>query len=445
MTATPTLERTLTLRDLVLLVVGSVIGSGIFLVPGAVLRQVHGSVGLALLVWLVGGVLSLMGALTYGELAAMNPATGGLYVYVRDAFGRLPAFLYGWTLFLVIASGSIATLAVAFSTYLREIIPIGPVASKAVSVGMIAVLTAVNVRGARQSADLQNWTTLVKAGLVLVITAVLLVLGRGYSASAAALWPARGEGSLISAFGLGMIAVLWAYEGWQFACYSAGEVREPQRDFPRSLFWGVATSVGIYLLANVAYLAALGPERAASTDAIAATSIAAVLNPGFAKLVAATILISVFSAANSVQLTAPRVFFAMAADGLFFRKLAEVHPRFHTPAVSIIVGGVWAAVLSCSGTFQQLLTYVVFTAWIFYALAAASIFVFRRRMPDAPRPYRVPGYPWTPALFVVAAAALIVNTVVSGPTGAAEGLGIVLLGLPAYFIWRKRPRPNRAT
>lgn len=435
------LVRTLGLRDLILLIIGSVIGSGIFLVPGSILRQVEGSVALAFLVWIVGGVLSLLGALTYGELAAMKPAAGGLYVYIRDCFGRLPAFLYGWTLFLVIASGSVATLAVAFSTYLGEIVPLAPLAGKIISVAMIAVVTAVNVRGTRESADLQNWTTLVKVALVVAISAVLLFAGRGYAATKAALWPAHASRSLYSGFGLAMIAVLWAYEGWQFAAYSAGEAKQPQRDFPRAFLGGTLFLIAIYLLPNAAYLAALGPERAAHSDTIAATAIAAVITPAAAKLVALTILVSVFSAANSVQLTAPRVFFAMAADGLFFRRLAEVHARYRTPAIAVMAGGAWSAVLAWTGTFEQLFTYVIFAGWIFYGLAAASIFVYRKREPEAARPYLVPGFPWTPLAFVFAAGALVVNTIVSSPRNAAVGLGIVLLGLPAYLLWRPRSLP----
>jgi APA family basic amino acid/polyamine antiporter len=432
-----TLERTLNLRDLILLIVGSVIGSGIFLVPGAILRQVNGSVGLALAVWICGGLLSLLGALTYGELAAMNPSAGGLYVYIRDGFGRLPAFLYGWTLFLAIATGSIATLAAAFSAYMSQIIPLSPFSIKAVAVAMIAVVTAVNVWGTRESADMQNWTTLIKVLAILVMSGILLALGRGYSATLHAMWPAQ-HGGIATNFGIAMIAVLWAYEGWQFASYSAGEARNPQRDFPRAFFAGTVFLIAIYLIAVIAYLAALGPEKMLGLDTIAATAIAAVLGPGFAKLVAFMILISTFSAANSIQLTAPRVFYAMAKDGLFFRRLAEVHSRFRTPAIAVLACGAWSALLVCLASFQQLFTYVIFTGWIFYGLAAASIFQYRRRMPDAERPYRVPGYPWTPALFVLAAAALVLNTIISGPRGAAEGLGIVLIGLPAYLIWHTR-------
>ncbi len=435
---TNTLVRTLGLRDIILLVIGSVIGSGIFLVPGAVLRQVDGFVLPALLVWLVGGILSLLGALTYGELGAMKPAAGGLYVYIRDCFGRFPAFLFGWTLFFVISSGAVATLAVAFSAYLGEIVPLTPMTAKLIAISMIAVVTAVNVLGTRKSANLQNWTTAIKVLGILVMSAALLWLGRGFTGSGSALLPAEFNSSLASGFGLAMISVLWAYEGWQYVSFSAGETRNAQRNFPLGLLSGTVALVGIYLVTNIAYLAALGPSGVATSDRLAATAVATVVSPAAAKLVAVMILISIFSAANGTMLTAPRVYYAMAADGLFFRRFAEVHPRFKTPAFAIIAGAVWSAVLAATGTFEQLLTYVVFIGWIFYALAAASIFVYRRRMPDAVRPFRVPFYPITPLLFIAAAGALVINTMVTQPGLAAIGFGIVLLGVPAYFIWGGR-------
>ncbi len=432
------LPRTLGLRDLILLTIGSVIGSGIFLVPGAVLRQVDGFILPAMLVWLAGGILSLLGALTYSELGAMKPAAGGLYVYIRDCFGRFLAFLFGWTLFFVISSGAVATLSVAFSAYLGEIVPLTPLLAKLIAVLMIAVVTLVNVFGTRASANLQNWTTAAKVIGILVMSVVLLWLGRGFQGSGPALWPTQFNGSLASGFGLAMIGVLWAYEGWQFVTYSAGEVDNAKRNLPLGLVIGTAALIGIYLIANLGYLAALGATGVADSDRLAATAVATVVNPAAAKLITIIILISIFSAANGTMLTSPRVYYAMAADGLFFRRLAEVHPRFKTPTFAILAGAVWSAILAASGTFEQLLTYVVFVGWAFYALAAASIFVYRKRMPDADRPYRVPAYPLTPLLFIVAAAALVINTVVTQPTRAAVGIGIVLLGAPAYLVWRSR-------
>jgi basic amino acid/polyamine antiporter, APA family len=432
------LPRTLGLRDLILLTIGSVIGSGIFLVPGAVLRQVNGFIIPALLVWMVGGVLSLLGALTYGELAALKPEAGGLYVYIRDCFGRFPAFLFGWTLFFVISSGAVATLAVAFSAYLGEIVPLTPLLAKSIAVLMIAVVTMVNVLGTRKSSDLQNWTTAAKVIAILVMSFVLLWLGRGFQGSGPILWPSYVNTSLVSGFGLAMISVLWAYEGWQFVTYNAGEVINAKRNFPLGLLIGTSALVGIYLLANLGYLAALGGIGVAGSDRLAATAVSTVIAPTAVKLITIMILISIFSATNGTMLSSPRVYYAMARDGLFFHKLAEVHPSFQTPAFAVIAGAVWSAILAITGTFEQLLTYVIFIGWIFYALAGASIFMYRRRMPDAVRSFRVPGYPLTPLFFVIAAAALALNTIVTQPTRAGTGIVIVLLGAPAYLIWRKK-------
>ena len=438
------LARVLGLRDLTLLTIGSVIGSGIFLVPGDVLKQAGGQIGPAMLVWLVGGLLSLLGALTYSELSAVNPKAGGIYVHLRDCFGPLPAFLFGWTLFFAMNGGTVATLAVGFSRTLSQIVPMSDAMGKVVSIAMIVVLTLVNIKGTRESADLQNWTTAIKVGAILLMAVALFAFGSGLSDSSAAIWPDAFSSSLASGFGLAMIGVLWAYEGWQYVTFSAGEVVNPQRNYPRALFVGTAILIGIYLVANLAYLAALGPEGVAASKSVAPESLTAVVNPTAAKLIALAILVSVFSAANSNVLTCPRVYYAMANDGLFFRKLAEVHPRFGTPAIAIVAGSLWAAVLALAGTFTELLNYVVFSGWIFYGLAAATIFVYRKRFVE--RPYNVPGYPWTPLLFIVAAVVLVVNTLFNNlreqPIKTAGALGIIALGLPAYFIWRSRNTPT---
>jgi basic amino acid/polyamine antiporter, APA family len=450
----PELVRTLRLRDLLLLFIGSVIGSGIFRTPGPILRQVGGSVGLSLLVWIMGGVLSLLGALTYAELAAANPEAGGLYCYIRDGFGRLSAFLYGWCLFLVIASGSVAALARAFSEYMARVVPISPVEQTIAAVLMIGVVTVVNVWGTRKSSDLQNWTTLVKMGIIVILSALLLAFGHHARQIPSAFGAAQHGPGLWSNFGLAMIAVLWAYEGWQFGTYSAGEVVDPQKAFPRAFLMGSLILVGLYFLAVVAYLFALGPAEMAMSDTIAATSVTAVLGSWAGKIVALTILISTFSAANSVILTAPRVFYAMANDSLFFRKLAEVHPRFKTPAAAIIGLGVWSGVLVCAGelgSFSSLIGGVVFIGWIFYGLGAAAIFPFRGAPARRPSPYRVPGYPWTPMLFVLAAAAIVANAIYlafrdpSQFKNLAAAIVLFLIGLPAYFFWRQHANPNKTS
>jgi basic amino acid/polyamine antiporter, APA family len=431
------LARVLGLRDLVLIVIGTVIGSGIFLVPGGVVRQAGGYAGPALVVWAVGGALSLLGALAYGELGAMNPAAGGLYVYLRDAFGPVTAFLYGWTFFLVIATGSAATLAVASGAYVQQFVALGPIGQKATAVALLAIVAVINVRGTRGSADVQNWSTAIKVAALLVMSVVLVALGGGGARQQTPFWPPALTPAIASGMGLGMIGVLWAYEGWQYVTFSAGEAVDPQRTFPRAIVVGTASLIGIYLFANVGYLAALGPDGVAASDRVAAEAVSLVAGGGAGKLIAAAILVSIFSATNGLTITAPRVYYAMARDGLFFRVLGDVHPRYGTPAVSIVAGTAWAMVLAVSGTFEQLLTYVVFVGWIFYALGAACVFVLRQRRPDAARPFRVPGYPWTPLLFIVAAAALVANTIATQPARAAIGIGVVLLGLPVYFVWRR--------
>ena len=298
---------------------------------------------------------------------------------------------------------------------------------------MIAVVAALNVKGTRESADVQNWTTGLKALAVVVLSVLMLARGGRLFEAAP---PAPADFNLVTAIGLALVSVLWAYEGWQFVTYSAGETKDPKRNFPRGIFVGTAVLVVLYLLANLGYLAVLGPAGVMRAERVASEAAAGVLGPIAGQLLAAVILVAMFSAANSIVLTSPRVYFAMARDGLFFRRLAEVHPRFGTPAVAILAGSVWSAFLAASGTFQQLLTYVVFVGWIFYGLGAAALFVLRKREPEAP--FETPGYPLTTVLFVASAAFIVGNTLLTQPKEAAVGTGIVLLGLPAYFFWRKR-------
>jgi APA family basic amino acid/polyamine antiporter len=438
MTGPNELRRSLGFTDLMLITIGTVIGSGIYLVPSGVLRQTGGHTGLALTVWAVAGLLSLLGALTYAELGAMKPEAGGLYAYLRDAFGPLPAFLYGWASFLVIASGSIAALAVAFANYLSPLLPFqvpGPV----ISVAVIAVVALINIRGTRGSATVQNWTTSAKFGVLFLLSLVLTLRGNGGAGLPATPIEAP-NASLAAGFGAAMIGVLWAYEGWQYVTFSAGEAKDPQRTFPRAISIATFLLIVLYLIANLGYVRALGPAGAANSERIAADAIATILGPVAGAVVSALILVSIFSALNGLVLTTPRMYYAMARDGLFFQKLTSVHPRFGTPAFAIVALTVWGALLAASGTFSQLLTYAVFTGWIFYALGALAVMALRRSEPNAARPFRVPGYPVTPILFVVAAAALVVNTVITQPGISSIGLGFVALGAPVFFIWRSRGR-----
>jgi APA family basic amino acid/polyamine antiporter len=429
-----TLPRILGFRDLVLLTLGSVIGSGIFIVPASVLHSTGGRLGPALLVWIAGGVLSVLGALTYAELAAIKPDAGGIYVYIRDACGSFVAFLYGWALFFVISSASIATLAVAFAGYLGQLMPLGTWSARAVAVGVVVVLTVINVIGTRQSANMQNWTTAIKVGAIVLMSAFMLTAGNGFADAPA--FAATGEPSLLLAMGGALIGVMWAYEGWHSITYSAGEAIDPQRTVGRAIVVGTAALIGIYLLANIAYVAALGPERSAQSERIAAEAIEALLGPHAGRLLALVILISIFSAANAAVLTGTRVYFAMARDGIFFERMGEVHPRWQTPAFAVIVSCAWAAVMAACGGFEELLTYVVFAGWIFYALGAASIFHYRRLETRAIPVFQTPGYPWTPLLFVLAAGVLVLNTVILQPGRALVGAALIMLGAPAFWYWR---------
>jgi len=428
------LKRTLGAKDLTLLVVGSVIGSGIFIVPSVVLRQSGGHVPTAMLVWLAGGILSLLGALSYAELSGMDRRSGGLYAYVHEAFGEFPAFLYGWTLFFVIGAGTIATLAVATTDYMGQFVALPPIGKKLVAIGLLVVTATINVVGTRKSATVQNFSTWLKIGAILVMGVLLLSMGGSPVLESTS----DAGGATMAAVGIAMISVLWAFEGWQYVTFTDAEAIEPQRTIPRALILGTVALITLYLFANLAYLAAMGADRVAASERVAAEAVTNVLGPTAGTLIAVAIIISMFSAAHSVVITAPRVYFAMAKDGVFFSKLAEVHPRFQTPAFAIIVSCLWAGVLAATGTFEQLLTYVVFVGWIFYALGAAAVIALRFKLPDAPRPFRVPGYPLTPAVFVLAAVAIVGNQVVAEPAQSALGLGIVLLGAPAYWVWKRK-------
>lgn len=432
------LRRTLSLRDLIFIVVGTVIGSGIFLSPGAVVRGA-GSGGVALIAWTVGGVLSLLGALTFAELAAAKPDSGGLYVYLRDAFGPGLAFLYGWTMFLVIGSGSLATLGAAFPRYVGVFVHLSPFAERAVAVAMIMVVALLNIRGTRLSADVQGVATALKAG-VIVLLAAILVASAGGARPTDIWWPETFSLATLTGAVTGMIGVLWAYEGWQYVTFSAGETLEPQKTFGRGIVIGTVLLIGIYVFANIGYFAALGVDGVANSTRVASDAASAALGPWAAYALAVVILVSIFSASNGLTLTLPRLFFAMARDRLFFARLAEVHPRFGTPAGAIVGTALWSSVLVLSGTFEQLLTYVVFMSWLWFALAALAIFAYRRKEPDAPRPFRTPGYPLTPILFVLAALVIVVNTVFAQPVQSLIGLAITLAGVPAYLWWRSRSR-----
>lgn len=422
------------------ILIGTVIGSGIFIVPATIAGYV-GSPVLLLAVWVVGGVLSFFGALAFSELGAAFPQAGGMYVFLREAYGRLIAFLFGWTLFFVIDTGAIATLSVAFSSkYLPQFVPMGPVATKVVAAALIAALVAINYVGTRWGARVQNTLMFVKFGAIVAVVAAVLFFGDGDARHFTS--PPAGplSAALVGGFGLALVASLWAYKGWEAVSFSAGEIENPQRNLPLGLFAGTLLVIALYLAANAAYLWAFPVETIARSSRIASDAIQTVVGPIGAALLGGAILLSISGAANGNVLTAPRVFFAMARDGLFFHRFGAVHPTFLTPHVSILATGAWAIVLSLSGTFEQLAAYVIFGQWIFFGLTVAAVMVLRRTRPELPRPYRTWGYPVTPIVFVLAAVYISVNALVNSFANAMTGLAIIVLGVPAYLYWNRSRR-----
>jgi basic amino acid/polyamine antiporter, APA family len=431
--APPSLPRAVGFLGSTAIVVGTIIGSGIFLVPHDVAQQV-GSVRSLMLVWILGGVLALGGALSLAELGAATPEPGGVYVYLRQAYGKPFAFLYGWAALLVIESGSIATLAVAFGIYSASFLPLSSLEQKLISVGVIAVLSLVNFAGVRKGAAVQTVFMIAKLSGLAIIIGLAFFRGAAPVAFSQALPTPT---TTFASFGVALIGVLWAYQGWHMLSYAAGEVRDPSRILPRSYLVGTLIIVTVYLVSNLAYLRVLPLAAMAEHQRVAAVAMAALAGPRGAAFVSALILCSIFGALNGNVLGGARVYFAMARDGVFFEAVGRVHPRFQTPAMAILIQGVWSAVLAASGSFKQLYTYVIFTGWIFYGAAVLAVMVMRHKEPHLPRPYRVWGYPLMPLAFALVALVIVVTTLVGSPVESGIGLGLVLAGVPIYLAWSR--------
>ena len=368
-----------------------------------------------------------------------------MYVYLRESYGPLVAFLFGWTLFFVIDSGAIATLSVAFSSrYLPYFVPLSPAASKLVAVTLIAVLVGVNILGVKYGAALQNALMFIKFGAIVAISLAVFSLADGSAAHFVEPRPAGWSMGLVGNFGAALVLSLWAYKGWEAVTFSSGEIVNARRNIPLGLLAGTATVVVLYLVTNLAYLYVFPADQVARSSRIAADAMNVAIGPVGASLIAGVILCSITGAANGNVLTAPRVFFAMARDGLFFRTFGDLHPKLLTPHVSILATGAWAAILSVTGTFEQLATYVVFGQWIFFGLTVGAVMVLRARRPDLPRPYRTWGYPATPIVFILAALYISGTTLVTQPINAAAGLALILAGVPAFWYWRHRQAPGGA-
>lgn len=426
------LPRKLTFFDGVALLVGSVIGSGIFVVPSLIAQRVP-EPGLVLGIWIFSGLLVLCGALTLAELSAMLPQSGGLYVYMREAYGPFWAFLYGWTIMLVAIPAAIAALTSVFLLYLKLFLPLTLAAEKAAGIGVLLGLGYINARSTKQGAGVQNVFTILKvAGLVSLIGLAVLTR-RGDSAHWLPLLPGQFSGDLLPAIGLAMISTLFAYDGWQFVSFLAGEIRDPGRNVPRSIVAGVIIVMAIYVSANLAYIYVLGQPRIASSERVAADAMREIIGPLGATFIAGVILCSTFGAISANVLAAPRVFFAMGRDGLLFRRLARIHPRHQTPSTAIWALATWAALLTLTGGYEHLITMAGFANWIFFTMIVLSVIVLRRRHPDWERPYRVSGYPFTVIAFVLVSSVFVLNTLIGSPRSSSMGLGLLLLGVPFYW------------
>jgi APA family basic amino acid/polyamine antiporter len=427
--------RRLGLFDAVMLVMGGIIGSGIFMNPHVVATIVHTPL-LILGAWAFGGLIALGGAFVYAELAARRPAVGGQYAYIREAYHPLLAFLFGWGLFLVSTSGGLAAVAMTFARYAIEITGVG-IPDWSIAVGALVLLTGLNCLGVRTGGTVQSGLMILKIGAIafLVICGYLLVT----PVHAPAVQPPSDEPplGLLTMFGAAMVPVLFAYGGWQTSNFIAGEIREPEKNLPRGLLIGVVGVVLLYLAVNVISLRALGAEGLAATKTPASEVMRAALGERGAMIIAVGIAISTFGFLSQGILTSPRVYYAMANDGLFFKSVATLHPKTRVPVVAILLQGLCAIAVALSGSYEQILSYVVSDDFIFFGLTASCIFVFRRR--DAgPSPFSMPGHPYTTGLFVLVCAAVVMNTVYTYPVNTLIGVGILLSGIPVYYFWNNR-------
>lgn len=453
-----TLRRDLGLWGAAAIVVGTVIGSGVFVVPKRAVIAT-GSPDWVTLVWIVGGLLSLAGALTYAELSAAMPEAGGEYVYLREAYGPVFAFIYGWTQFWVAKSGSIATLASGFLIYLSNFVPVleqtfatiplpigpggNPLELKLGQIAAFAIIMSlawVNYFGVKAGGQLQIVVTIAKVGLLVGIVLIGLFSSQGTTANLTTAVPANPGGA--SGFFVALVAILWAYDGWNNVSMVSSEIKNPQKNLPLALIFGTLGVMIIYLLANTAYFYVLSSAEVAASDRVPAEMMRKLFGPTGAAVVSVAAMVSIFSALNGSILSGARVPYAMASDGLFFKKLATVHPEYRTPAHSMLWLAFWSGILVFSGQYDQLAATVVFSSWILYGMTAASVIVLRYKRPDMPRPYRTLGYPVIPVLFVIVASILIFFTLKDQPRESILGLGLIATGIPFYWYWSKQKKTS---
>ena len=433
----PHLVRDLNLAHALAINAGTMIGTGIFIVPRSIAASVETS-GMILTVWIIASVLAMLGAFTYAELGAAIPKAGGDYVYIRDAFGRRWGFLFGWTQLLVARSGSIAALAAGVAIQLGEFLPLGVWGAKLAALAAVALLTGINITGVRSGGNVQLLFTVLKVGALIALTFLAFTSDAGSTANFSPLFSPGLELGFIGLFGLALVDALWAYDGWNDVNLTAGEVKDPKRNIPRAMMGSVGLVMLVYLLANLAYLYVLPAASQATSERVAADVARVVLGDFGARFINLAILLSMFGALNGSILSGARIFYAMADDGLFFRKFATVHPRYFTPAVALVGQALWAGVLIAFAVYRELTTYVVFASWVFYSLSSLALIRLRRTRPDLDRPYRSWGYPYSQILFVVAATGIILNTLWVSPRESVIGLAIIFLGIPVFWLWESR-------
>lgn len=431
--AAPDLPRRLGLFDSLSIVIGVTIGGGIFLVPNLVAQELKSAAAI-LAVWAFAGVISFFGALACAELGTAFPSTGGQYVFLREAYGPLVGFLCGWTMFLVARSAQVAWLAITLALYASYFIPLSGLASKSLALGALAIFAAINYHGVKAGAVVQNVFTMAKvAGLLLIIGSAFL-----WSGKTVPITFGLAGGFSARSFGIALIACVLAYDGWVQLSFVAGEIRNPQRNVLLALALGSLACIAIYLLANIAYLRVLPISEIAASNHVGATVAERVLGPHGGSLVSLIVMLSIIGTLNGCFLTSPRVYFAQAGDGLFFRKFADVHPRYQTPGFAIVAQAVWSAVLLVSGSYESLLDYAMFALWLSYGLMVAGVIVLRGKQPQLPRPYKMWGYPVTPVLFLAITAWFLVNMVKTRPVPSLAALGLIAAGIPVYFVWARR-------
>jgi APA family basic amino acid/polyamine antiporter len=450
------LSRRLGLTSAIMIVIGSVVGSGIFLTPSNVAAAVQ-IPGVMLFVWVLTGLLTLAGALTNAEIASQITDAGGQYVFFRVLYSDLIAFLYGWTTFIVYQTGSIAAIAVAFAKYfgffvnllhfspsleawqlpiIGNIHPFADIGLKLMAISAIMLLALINYFGVHFGGFVQNVFTFLKVAAIAGIVFLGFIFGHGSVEHFFPLWGSPSSGTLLSGIGVAMIATLWSYDGWNGLTYLAGEVKEPQKTIPRALIIGTVAVIIIYAVTNLAYLYVLPIAEIAKSNLVAADVMERVFSGYGGAIISLCVMVSTFGTVNATSMTTARVYFAMAKDKLFFSGFSKVHPKYKTPGRSLMIQGVWASLLTLTGTYDQLFTYVIFAGWIFFALGAVAVFIMRKKMPDSNRAFRVPGYPYVPIAFVVVATWFVVNTLLAQTADSLVGLLLLLVGIPFYLYWK---------